>query len=68
MRLPRWLSESCVVAAMVVRDRREILMATSDLPRRDLQRRTSTPTPIRVQTKTGIRALILISSDSANST
>ncbi|KAL6579140.1 hypothetical protein OROMI_009356 [Orobanche minor] len=34
MRLPRWLSESCVVAATVVHDRREILMATSYLPRR----------------------------------
>ncbi|KAL6564977.1 hypothetical protein OROMI_016427 [Orobanche minor] len=34
MPLPRWLSESCVVAATVVRDRREIPMATSDLPRR----------------------------------
>ncbi|KAL6565681.1 hypothetical protein OROHE_004736 [Orobanche hederae] len=34
MRLPRWLSESCVVAATVVRDRREIPMATNDLPRR----------------------------------
>ncbi|KAL6584220.1 hypothetical protein OROMI_003509 [Orobanche minor] len=31
--LPRWLSELCVVAAAVVRDRREIPMATSDLPR-----------------------------------
>ncbi|KAL6576295.1 hypothetical protein OROHE_000076 [Orobanche hederae] len=30
--LPRWLSDSCVAAA-VVRDRREIPMATSDLPR-----------------------------------
>ncbi|KAL6564976.1 hypothetical protein OROMI_016426 [Orobanche minor] len=34
MPLPRWFSESCVVAATVVRDRREIRMATSDLPRR----------------------------------
>ncbi|KAL6504865.1 hypothetical protein OROHE_023623 [Orobanche hederae] len=34
MHLPRWLSESCVVAVTVVRDRREIPMATSDLPRR----------------------------------
>ncbi|KAL6580598.1 hypothetical protein OROMI_008622 [Orobanche minor] len=34
MPLPRWLSESCVVAATVVRDRMEIPMATNDLPRR----------------------------------
>ncbi|KAL6547251.1 hypothetical protein OROMI_022972 [Orobanche minor] len=34
MPLPWWLSESCVVAATVVRDRMEIPMATNDLPRR----------------------------------
>ncbi|KAL6504734.1 hypothetical protein OROHE_023492 [Orobanche hederae] len=68
MRLPRWLSESCVVAATVVRDRREIPMATSDLPRRRPAAANEYSDSDQVQTKMGIRALILISSDSVNST